>query len=54
MGPMPVNVHDNPVAIRRFSLKYVFNANELAEELIPEPAPNANAIIYINEFLLSI
>lgn len=28
-----------PVAMRRFSLKYVFNANELAEEFIPEPAP---------------
>lgn len=39
IGPMPVRVHDRPVAIRRFSLKYVFKASELADELIPDPAP---------------
>lgn len=39
IGPMPVRVHDRPVAMRRFSLKYVFNASELADEFIPDPAP---------------
>lgn len=39
MGPMPVKVHDNPVAIRRLSLKYVFSAKEFADEFIPDPAP---------------
>lgn len=40
MGPNPVHVHAMPVAIRRFSLKYVFNANEFADEFIPVPRPN--------------
>lgn len=40
IGPIPVSVHDSPVAIRRFVLKYVFNASEFADEFIPEPRPN--------------
>lgn len=48
IGPIPVSVHDKPVAIRRFSLKYVFNASEFADEFIPDPSPmlksNANLI----------
>lgn len=39
IGPIPVNVHDNPVAIRRFSLKYVFSASELADDRMPAAAP---------------
>lgn len=39
IGPIPVNVHDSPVAMRRFSLKYVFSASELADDKMPAPAP---------------
>lgn len=39
MGPSPVIVHDMPVAILRFSLKYVFRASELDEVVIPIPDP---------------
>lgn len=39
MGPNPVAVHVMPVAILRFSLKYVFTANEFADALIPAPIP---------------
>lgn len=39
MGPNPVSVHDSPVAMRRFSLKYVFNASEFADEFNPDPRP---------------
>lgn len=45
MGPSPVNVHAIPVAIRRFSLKYVLSASDEAEEFIPEPAPISNVIV---------
>lgn len=40
IGPMPVIVHDSPVAMRRFSLKYVLSANEFADVLMPEPMPS--------------
>lgn len=39
MGPNPVIVHDIPVAIRRFSLKYVFRASELEDVVMPTPEP---------------
>lgn len=39
MGPNPVIVHDIPVAIRRFSLKYVFRASELEDVVMPIPEP---------------
>lgn len=39
IGPNPVAVHVIPVAIRRFSLKYVFTAKEFALALIPAPIP---------------
>lgn len=34
-----MSVHEHPVAIRRFSLKYVFKARAFADALIPIPAP---------------
>lgn len=39
IGPSPVAVQEIPVAIRRFSLKYVFNARAFADWFIPVPAP---------------
>lgn len=39
MGPNPVIVQDIPVAIRRFSLKYVFRASELEDVVMPMPDP---------------
>lgn len=39
MGPNPVIVHDIPVAIRRFSLKYVLRASELEDVVMPMPEP---------------
>ena len=37
MAPRPVQVHDSPIAMLRFFLKYVFKANEHAdiETLLP-------------------
>ena len=39
MGPSPVIVHDIPVAILRFSLKYVFRASALEDVVMPAPEP---------------
>lgn len=46
MGPNAVHDHEMPVTMRRFSLKYVFNASELADVQSPTPPP-------INEFVES-
>lgn len=56
MDPKPVVVHDIPVAILRFSLKYVFNAREFADCVIPIPDPgkltrynNKNRYLFLSE-----
>lgn len=51
MGPNPVIVQDIPVAILRFSLKYVFKARELAEVVMPIPEPGIK--IRVSKFVRS-
>lgn len=46
MGPNPVIVQDIPVAIRRFSLKYVFRASELEDVVMPMPDPRGGRDVW--------
>lgn len=52
MGPSPVIVHDIPVAILRFSLKYVFNASELDDVVMPMPEPGRGRRMVDKYFIL--
>lgn len=47
MGPNPVIVHEIPVAILRFSLKYVFKARELEDVVMPMPEPASEGCEFI-------